>query len=101
MKINRPTELFIKFLPKIFLKSAARQQGIDSKKLDYADKLFRDCQKIGIQPLAGANRGFILFLDNKFSLWFFQDGDHFIFDGCEIGEYKDSEVTIFDNLKTN
>ena len=99
MKINRLTKLFIKFSPKGFLKYTARSQAINPSRLDYAEKLFRDCRRIDIQPLSGSHRGFIIFLDNKFSLWFYQDGDHFVFDGYEMGEYDDGEVTVFDGLK--
>ena len=101
MKINRLTKLFIKLFPRTFLKQAARQQNINPQKLNYAEKLFRDCRRIDIEPLGDSSRGFILFLDNKLSLWFYQDGEHFIFNGYEIGEYDDCEVTVFDNLNNN
>jgi hypothetical protein len=99
MKIDWLTKLYIKFFPKSFLKQAVLENNFDPKKIDYAGKLFSDCQRIDIQPLAGSARGFIITLDNKFSLWFFQDGDHFIYDGFETGEYDDGEVTVFDSLK--
>lgn len=99
MKLNIFTKLFLKFFPKTFLKFAASKQGIDDKKLDYADKLFGNCKRIDIQPLSGKNRGFIITLDNKLSLWFFQDGDSFKFDGYEVGEYDNGEITVFDGLK--
>lgn len=98
MKMNRLTKAFFRFLPQGFLRYAAWRQGVRIKKLGYAEKLFADCRSIDIQPLSGGNRGFILFLDRQFSLWFFQDGDHFIFDGYEIGEYEAGEVTVFDRL---
>lgn len=45
------------------------------------------------------NRGFILVIDRKKALYFYQDGDHFSYDGCEVGEYEKGNVTIFDNIK--
>ena len=99
MRIHWSTKLFIKFFPQTFLKFSARKQGIDPRKLDWADKLFADCQRIDIQPTSGGSRGFILTLDNKLTLWFFQDGDHFTFDGYEMGEYDSGEVTDFDQLR--
>ncbi len=78
----------------------ARKQGLNSKKIKYADKLFRDTKRIDIQPLSGSDgRGFIIFLDNQLSLYFYQDGDHFYFDGFEIGEYDSGDVKVFDGLR--
>ena len=51
--------------------------------------------------MAGQNRGLIITLDQKFTLWFFQDGDHFVYDGFEIGEYEKGDVTIFDSIWSN
>lgn len=99
MKLNKVRKLFIKLFPREFLKYFARKQGTDPDKLDFAEKLFRDCQRIDIQPLHGENRGFILFLDNNLSLWFFQSGDSFYFDGYEVGKYDNGEVNVFDDLK--
>lgn len=99
MKVNFLTKLFMKFSPKGFLRYAARNQGVNPSKIDYAEKLFQDCQKIHIQPLSGPHRGFIIFLDNNFSLWFYQDGDYFVFDGYEMGEYVDGDVTVFDEQR--
>lgn len=100
-KIKPSTKLAIKTFPKLFLKFYASKQGINYKKIDWAEKLFRDCKRIDIEPLSGPSRGFIIFLDNKFSLWFLQDGNHFAYDGFEMGEYENGEVTVFDNLNNN
>ena len=99
MEIDWTTKFLIKFFPKLFLRRAAKKQGLDSARLDLAENLFRSCQRIDIQPLAGGSRGFILTLDNKLTLWFYQDGDHFVYDGYEIGQYENGEVTVFDSLK--
>ena len=98
MTINKLTKIFLKFSPYAFLKRSAQQQGINSDKLNYAVKLFADCHRIDIQPWSGSRRGFIIFLDNKFSLWFLQAGDTFVFDGYEIGQYDNGSVTVFDGL---
>ena len=91
-------KFLMQFFPKIFFKISAEELGLDSKKIDLAYKLFDD-SKIHIEPLSGGSRGFIITLDGKLSLWFFQDGDHFKFDGIEMGKYDDGEVTVFDDLK--
>ena len=71
----------------------------DPKKIEYAEKLFRNCERIDVQPLSSGSRGFIITLDNNFSMCFFQDHDHFVYDGFETGEYDNGDVTVFDNLK--
>lgn len=99
LKLNWLTKLFIHISPQSFLRHAARQQGVDDRKIDYSFKLFGDAERIDIQPLTGEHRGFIICLDCKLTLWFFQDGDHFFYDGFEVGEYDKGEVMVFDKLK--
>jgi hypothetical protein len=100
IKISWYHRLAMKFSPKLFLKWSAREMGLDEKKIDLAYKLFDD-SSVHIEPLSGGARGFIVTLDNKLNLWFYQDGDHFKFDGIEMGEYGSGDVTVFDNLKKN
>jgi len=98
-KINWFTKLLIKFSPKTFLRYAAKEQGIESEKIDQAMKLFGETERIDIHPLPSrSGRGFIITLGNKLSLFFYQDGDHFYYDGCEMGEYEKGDVTIFDKI---
>lgn len=100
-RLNIPwhQKLLMKISPRLFIKMSANDLGLDYKKVDLAFKLFKD-SKIHIQPLSGvAGRGFIVFIDNKLSLWFNQDGDCFKYDGFEMGEYDDGEVTVFDGIK--
>lgn len=90
----------LKIAPKLFMKLSACDLGLEGKEMDLAYKLFGNAKRIDIQPLAGIDgRGFIVFIDKKLSLWFFQDGDHFVFDGVEMGEYGNGDVTVFDRLK--
>lgn len=91
--------LLIKVLPKLFFRKVAAEQGIGSDLPELAEKLFRKAKRIDFQPLSGGQRGLVIFIDQKFSVWFYQDGDHFIYDGFEIGEYDKGEVTVFDNLR--
>jgi len=53
-------------------------------------------KRVDISPTSGGGRGFIIVLDQKTSFYFYQDGDHFIYDGCEMGEYEKGDVTVFD-----
>ncbi len=100
LKINWFTKILMRFAPKTFLFHAAKKQGIEPQKIDYAMKLFGESKRIDIHLLPSrSGRGFIITLDNKLSLFFYQDGDHFYYDGCEIGEYEKGNVTIFDNVQ--
>ncbi len=99
LKINWFTKLLMRVAPRFFFRYAAKEQGIDHRKIKYAIKLFSGAKRIDIQPLPSrSGRGFIIFLDNKLSLYFYQDGDHFYFDGFEMGEYGKGDVTVFDNF---
>ena len=97
--MNILTKLFLKFFPDTFLNLLAKKQGINNRKLDWSVKLFGDCKRIDIFRTAAPGRGFILTLDKKLQLFFYQDGDHFSFDGFEMGEYDEGDVTIFDGIK--
>ena len=57
-------------------------------------------KRVDIFPLQGGGRGFMLVLNQKDALYFYQNGDHFSYDGCEIGEYEKGDVTIFDHLES-
>lgn len=98
LKINWFTKFLMRFAPKTFLRYAAEEQGVNPKKISQAMKLFGKCKRIDIFPCQ-AGRGFIVILDRKLSLHFYQDGDHFCYDGFEVGEYEKGDVTIFDDIK--
>jgi hypothetical protein len=91
-------KLLLKLSPRWFMLHYMKKQNLDQGMLDAAYKLF-DNKQIHIEPLTGNNRGFIITINNGFSLWFYQDGKHFKFDGHEIGPYDDGDVTVLDKLK--
>lgn len=97
LKISWYDKLLVKFFPVQFFNRQTKKMGIDDKLIDLSFELFQG-KKIHIKPYRAGSRGFIINLDNKFTLWFNQEGDHFVFDGFEIGEYDDGDVTVFDNL---
>ena len=39
------------------------------------------------------------FIDSRQHNYLYQDGDHFVYDGCEFGDYDPGDVTIFDGYK--
>ncbi|MFA6536843.1 MAG: hypothetical protein WCT18_00415 [Patescibacteria group bacterium] len=92
----------MKFFPKYFFKIYADKINVNSDDIELSSNLFEN-KKIHIQPLSGGSRGFILTLDNKLTLWFYQNGNHFEYDGFEMGEYEDLDilqnVAGFDALK--
>ncbi len=97
-KLNWFTKLLAQFFPKLFFRYASKCAGLNPQKITQAQKIFGDAERIDIFPLRGGHRGFIIVLDNKLSLHFYQDGDHFHYDGFEMGKYQDGDVTVFDSL---
>lgn len=61
--------------------------------------MFATAKRVDIFPLTSGERGFVLMLNKNTALYFYQDGDHFIYDGFEVGEYDGGDVTIFDHLR--
>jgi len=97
LDISWKHRLALKFFPGMYMKYRAREIDVKPGKIDAAMKLFDDAKRIDLFPLSPkAGRGFLIILDQKFSLWFFQEGDHFKFDGYEMGEYEKGNVTVLD-----
>ena len=61
-----------------------------------AHALFAKTERIDVVPSRSTMRGFQLVIDSILSLYFVQDGDHFVYDGFELGPYEDGDVTVFD-----
>ena len=99
IKISWYRKLLLKFWPKLALKLFAKELNITNPVFDKAHSVFSDVRRIELYPLSGSQRGFILVLDLKTALYFYQDGNHFKYDGFEMGEYKKGDVTVFDNIK--
>lgn len=72
--------------------------GIEMSKQAHA--LLAKAERIDLIPSQSDLRGFQLVVDNMLSLYFVQDGDHFIYDGFELGRpIEEGDVTIFDGMK--
>jgi len=69
--------------------------GIEASKKAHA--LFGKVERIDVVPARSAGmRGFQIVLDHLLTLYFSQDGDHFVYDGFEMGFFEGGDVTIFD-----
>jgi hypothetical protein len=99
LKLNWWGKLKLKFFPMWAIKSFAGRLGVEDAVLDNLHKIFTKTDRIDLVPISGS-REFMIILDGKMSLWFYQDGDHFKYDGFEMGEYGKGDVTIFDKLKS-
>ena len=68
--------------------------GLETSKKAHA--LFGRVERVDIVPSRSNMRGFQIVLDGLLSLYFSQDGDHFAYDGFEMGLFEDGDVTVFD-----
>ena len=98
VKITWFTKLIFKLWPGLAMVRMARKMGISDPLFDEAQELFSRVRRIDVLPSASGLRGFILVLDRKTALYFYQDGDHFVYDGFEMGRYDKGDVTIFDEI---
>lgn len=101
MKINWFTKLLIKLWPTLTMKYMARKMSIKNPIFNQVHHAFFRVKRIDLIPFSPnqlGQRGFMIILDRKTALYFYQDDDHFIYDGYEMGEYDKGNVTIFDNL---
>ncbi|MEK9181356.1 MAG: hypothetical protein AAB871_03910 [Patescibacteria group bacterium] len=91
----------LKFWPKLAFRKFAKIINANPELFEKAQQVFGKVKTIDLIPLDSSNgRGFMLVLDRKTSLWFLQDGDHFVYDGFEMGEYEKGDVAIFDQIKS-
>jgi hypothetical protein len=74
-----------------------RTPGMEMSKKAHA--FFAKVERVHIIPSRSGMRGFQIVLDNMLSLFFCQDGDHFVYDGFEMGPYDDGDVAVLDELK--
>lgn len=100
-KISWHRKLLLKLWPRVAFKLFAKELGVANPVFDKAHDIFSSTERIDLYPVASGQRGFIVILDLKTALYFYQDGDHFKYDGFEMGEYDGGDVTIFDNITKN
>lgn len=90
------TRVLLRISPLRGIKRLSRDLGVDPDAADKAHKLFEETKRIDIIPSKSGSRGFQLIIDGSTALYFYQDGDHFVYDGWETGKYEKGDVTLFD-----
>ena len=96
-KLTLLTRFLLRLVPKWGLDRLTVAMGLPAAgSLKHLHQIFASADRVDILPAKSGFRGFQLVLDNLFSLYFCQDGDHFIYDGFEMGEYEKGNVTVFD-----
>jgi hypothetical protein len=75
---------------------AKELHGPELERSKQAHALFARAERVDIIPSHSDSRGFQLVLDNILSLYFVQDGEHFVYDGFEMGPCDGGDVTVFD-----
>lgn len=89
--------LFLRFSPRYFLRRAAKREGIDARKLEATQEVFCEHDRIDFFPFSDQQgRSCVLVINRTYALFFEQNGDHFVFDGFEMGKYNPGDVTVFD-----
>lgn len=93
------TKLLLKYAPRLALRRLTRKMGVPPETVEGFHDAFSKTRRVDIFPTQAGFRGFIIVLDSRISLHFYQDGDHFVYDGYEAGPYEKGDVTVFDDLK--
>ena len=94
------TRLLLRFNPVRGFKRLNKKLGVKNEIFDKAHELFSNTKSIDIFPLSSASgRGFMIVIDRNTALYFYQDGDHFKYDGFEMGPYEKGDITIFDSIR--
>ena len=89
-----------KYCPRLFMLILKWKYGAKTEQAEKLHDIFSQSQRIDLIPAKGHGRGFKIIIDQKTALFFDQDGDKFVYDGWETGEYEEKgKVTIFDDLK--
>jgi hypothetical protein len=95
-KISWLSRILLKLWPGLVMYFFAKKMGIKNVVFDRLHDIFSGVGRIDIFPTNSGSRGFIFVIDGKTALYFYQDGDHFAYDGFEMGEYEKGDITIFD-----
>lgn len=92
------TKLLLKYCPNLAMRILAKKMGIKNIIFDKAHEALFKTERIDFFPTVGG-RGLVMVIDRETALFFYQEGDHFVYDGYEMGSYNKGDVTIFDDLR--
>lgn len=98
-KVTWLDKVLLKIWPSLEMRRLAKRMKINNIIFDRLHDIFNKTEKIDIFPARGNERGFIIVLERQTALFFYQNGDHFEYDGFEMGKYVRGDVTIFDHLR--
>ncbi len=93
------TRFLLRIAPMYGAMRLARLLGFDPDLGERLHFLFAPTRRVHVEPLCSGLRGFQLIINNMTALYFYQNGDHFEYDGFEVGHYEDGKVTVFDGPK--
>jgi hypothetical protein len=91
-------KMLFRLFPVASLKFVAWKMGCSFSFIRHGH-IFFEGASVDIVPTKTGGRGFRIILNNKLSLYFYQDGKHFKYDGWELGEYEDGDITVFDSQR--
>lgn len=80
-------------LPGLWIKRVCRKMGISKSPLELHQAL-SEFEHVYVIPSKSGIRGFRLVLDDEIALYFFQNDDHFEYDGWEVGKYNKGKSTL-------
>lgn len=92
--------IFLRLFPHAFFRRQAQHLKADGTLYRRAHEALAKVERVDLFPSASGQRGFLLVLDRTTALYFYQDGDHFVYDGFEIGEYEPGDVTVLDGVRS-
>lgn len=90
------TRVWLRLWPIYGVRRLSRELGMNPDITENAQRTFENAERIDIMPSTSGIRGFQLIIDRSTALYFYQDGDHFVYDGFESGDYENGDVTVFD-----
>lgn len=96
-KLSFIHKFLLKYWPTLAMRLFANDIGIKNIIFDKAHEALFNTERIDFFPNIGG-RGLTIVIDSKTALFFYQEDNHFVYDGYEIGTYNKEDVTIFDNL---
>ena len=92
-------QLLLRLWPSLGFRLFARDQGDGNGTYEKLHEALAGCERVDFEPSPGNQRGFRIVLDKRTALYFYQNGDHFEYDGFELGEYEAGDVTVLDSLR--